>query len=166
MKNHKTVRLYNVMFPIWMILFLPSKLWLWVIPANFIIDSIVLYFGTKDWSIVRNHSWKTCIIGFVCDFIGALILLGLLIFSDHLDSESFFANAVYDMSMNPFKNIFALLILLAVVALVGYLIYVMNRWMLRKFTKLDENTIHHACLLLAVITAPWLYFLPTTLLYH
>ena len=37
----KDVTLYNVLFPLWMLLMFPV-MWLIVLPGNFIIDSIVL----------------------------------------------------------------------------------------------------------------------------
>ena len=37
----KDVKLYNVLFPIWMLMLIPS-LWLIVLPGNFLIDSLVL----------------------------------------------------------------------------------------------------------------------------
>ncbi len=40
MKN-KDIKLYNVIFPFWMILLFPS-VWFIVLPGNFIIDSLVL----------------------------------------------------------------------------------------------------------------------------
>ena len=42
MNNKKNdIKLYNVLFPFWMILLFP-QIWLIVLPGNFIIDSIVL----------------------------------------------------------------------------------------------------------------------------
>ena len=42
----KRIKLYNVIFPIWMLLFLPPA-WLVVFPANFAIDSLVFRLGAK-----------------------------------------------------------------------------------------------------------------------
>ena len=41
MNRSKSVTLYNVLFPIWMILLFP-QMWLIVLPGNFLIDSLVL----------------------------------------------------------------------------------------------------------------------------
>lgn len=38
----KEIRLYNLLFPIWMFFIWPSVLWLILLPANFVIDSVVL----------------------------------------------------------------------------------------------------------------------------
>lgn len=40
MKRH-TIRLYNLIFPIWIFWMVPSLLWL-LLPANFLWDSLVL----------------------------------------------------------------------------------------------------------------------------
>ena len=37
----KDIRLYNVIFPVWMLVLFPI-MWLIVIPANFVVDSLVL----------------------------------------------------------------------------------------------------------------------------
>ena len=39
MKNHRSVRLYNVMFPIWFFFFFPI-VWLLILPVNFLVDSL------------------------------------------------------------------------------------------------------------------------------
>lgn len=41
MKRH-TIRLYNLIFPIWIFWMVPSLLWLLLLPANFLWDSLVL----------------------------------------------------------------------------------------------------------------------------
>ncbi len=38
----KTVKLYNVMMPIWLMLLFPTYLWLLILPVNFLIDSLVV----------------------------------------------------------------------------------------------------------------------------
>ena len=40
--------LYNVLFPIWLLIFFPSYLWLILIPANYLIDRIVLKWSLWD----------------------------------------------------------------------------------------------------------------------
>ena len=35
-------KVYNILLPIWLIIFFPSWLWLILIPANYLIDRIVL----------------------------------------------------------------------------------------------------------------------------
>ena len=46
MKNHRSVRLYNVMFPIWFFFFFPI-VWLLILPVNFLVDSLVVLLSAK-----------------------------------------------------------------------------------------------------------------------
>jgi len=40
MGKKKDIKLYNILFPLWMLLLFPQA-WLIVLPGNFIIDSLV-----------------------------------------------------------------------------------------------------------------------------
>ena len=42
----KEIKLYNVIFPIWMLILIPP-LWLVVLPGNFLIDLLVLYISMR-----------------------------------------------------------------------------------------------------------------------
>ena len=50
MKN----RLYNLIFPIWMLIFIPMT-WLIVLPANFLIDSLILLLSL--FLFVKSNYW-------------------------------------------------------------------------------------------------------------
>ena len=56
----KYVKLYNVLFPVWMLMTLPVIWWI-VIPGNFVIDSLVLGIAMKvlkledRWEFYRRH---------------------------------------------------------------------------------------------------------------
>ena len=41
MKNTNT-KIYNILLPLWLLIFLPSYLWLALIPLNYMIDRVVL----------------------------------------------------------------------------------------------------------------------------
>ncbi|MDY4973010.1 MAG: hypothetical protein SO103_05595, partial [Erysipelotrichaceae bacterium] len=43
----KRVKLYNVMFPLYILIWIAPVLWLIVIPFNFIYDSLVVYLSFK-----------------------------------------------------------------------------------------------------------------------
>ena len=75
MKRH-TIRLYNLIFPIWIFWMVPSLLWL-LLPANFLWDSLVLL-AAAGWLRLQGKKelWKRSIvkvwlIGFAADFAGA-----------------------------------------------------------------------------------------------
>lgn len=77
----KETRLYNVIFPLWMLLMMP-QMWLAVIPANFVADSLVLLIamyalridGKKDF--YKKTVLKVFMSGMLADITGALLLLG------------------------------------------------------------------------------------------
>ena len=76
--SNNSIKLYNVLFPIWMLLFIPSPLWLLIIPGNYIIDRLVLYLSMKDYperkTFCKQNTWKICLAGFGADFVGAALL--------------------------------------------------------------------------------------------
>lgn len=69
-------RLYNLIFPIWMLLLFPMS-WLFILPANFIIDSLVLLISLyllKQSTIkivYKQVILKIWGFGFLPDLIGA-----------------------------------------------------------------------------------------------
>ena len=76
MKKDNSIRLYNVMFPVWFLFFIPY-LWLVILPVNFGVDSLVLMLSAKKQGVEdRKALWKKHIlpvwgIGFLSDLIGA-----------------------------------------------------------------------------------------------
>lgn len=95
MKRH-TIRLYNLIFPIWIFWMVPSLLWLLLLPANFLWDSLVLL-AAAGWLRLQGKKelWKRSIvkvwlIGFAADFAGAALSLALmLLLNTLLDSHIF-----------------------------------------------------------------------------
>lgn len=71
----KGVKLYNIIFPIWLLWILPVT-WVVVLPANFLIDLLVVVITMKFLDVseiktkIRGTIWKVWIMGFVADFIG------------------------------------------------------------------------------------------------
>ena len=86
-------RLYNVLFPMWLFYLLPTGVWLIILPANFLIDSLVLYFGGRYLHIKDLVKlWKRCIfriwvIGFISDILGALLILAVALLVDKICPE-------------------------------------------------------------------------------
>ena len=80
MRTRRRPAFYNVMFPLWMLIWFPSWLWLLLIPANYLIDRLVLWWslGSAEdrQQFCRQHTWKICLAGFASDFAGSLLLLG------------------------------------------------------------------------------------------
>ncbi|MBR5264115.1 MAG: hypothetical protein IKV50_05400, partial [Clostridia bacterium] len=87
MKKNRDVTLYNVLFPLWMILLFP-QMWLVVLPGNFLVDSLVLLITMAALKIPSQKRWyKQCIlkifgIGILSDLVGAGYMLLMLIVFD------------------------------------------------------------------------------------
>ena len=77
-------KLYNVLFPFWMILLFP-QLWAIVLPGNFIIDSVVFAVSMLCLRLENKKHWyKKCILkifglGMLADIIGSLYMLALML---------------------------------------------------------------------------------------
>lgn len=167
MKKGNSLKLYNILLPLWLIIFLPSYLWLVLIPFNYIIDRVVLKWSLGDEPdkglFCRNHTWKICLAGFFSDFVGAAIMLAISIpIADH--NENFY-NIGHAVMFDPFSNLLGLLVVVACIALSAACIYFLDKWILGK-AGLDPDQVKRAAIRLALITAPYLYLFPSRLLYE
>ena len=152
--NKKEVKLYNILLPIWILVFWPSWLWLILIPANYLID--------------RKHTWKICVAGFFSDLCGACILFAVYMIASEVGNGSPMAALVdkieQGIAFDPFSSIAAFLIVAVSVAVAGLAIFFFDRKILIN-VGLDAEQARRSALWLAVITAPYLYFFPSRLLY-
>ncbi len=170
MKTNKTIRLYNIILPIWLLVWFPTWLWLGLIPANYLIDSLVTCLSMKKLGIkgfrqkTRKHSWKVCLIGFFSDFVGAAFLLGVLYLTDIILPNEIGESISYGLSWKP--NLYSIIVILISIAISGVLIYELNRRMLKKDPELNKEQIRRIALNLAVFTAPYLFLIPSSLIYR
>lgn len=168
MNSNKTIRLYNVLFPIWFFYLIPGA-WLYVLPINFVVDSLVIYIGLKLIQsdeikmVYKNSILKAWGFGFLSDFIGSFILLGYVFLADRFPAFEPIADTIMS---NPFKSIPALLCTLLSLALSGYFIYLFNKKFTFKGLGLNKEEIHKMALWLAIFTAPYTFLIPTTLIYR
>ena len=153
MKNHRSVRLYNVMFPIWFFFFFPI-VWLLILPVNFLVDSLVVLLSAKRQKLEMPKSlWKKHIlpvwgIGFLSDLIGAGLTFGLyLLFAE-----------IFNLNVHLFPG--ATLISIPGTIAAGVLIYFLNRKLTFRKSQLDPVAIHKLCLHLAILTAPYTMLIP------
>ncbi len=176
----RNVRLYNVIFPIWLILFLPTWLWLIIIPVNLAVDCLVTWLtakrlGVPDRKEVLGHTWwRFWLFGFLADFIGGVwMLLGLWgphfvgsVLLGHDSSGQLPAwinaweNTVGHISHNAFANPAAFLWTLAGVAIAGVCIYLFDKRAMKHCSGLDDRQKRIVALAMAIVTAPWLFFIP------
>ena len=163
--KRKDFRLYNVFFPVWL-LFAHPALIAAALPINLLIDFLVVFFTLKYLQvenrieITTNKIWRTWGFGFAADAIGAVILFFLSVILGELAPKTYelFGHALY---LNPFSSPLALIIMLVVIMLVGLLIYWFNYSYVFDNTTLTKKEQKRVCLMLAVITAPYLFLLPT-----
>ncbi|ACV21486.1 Uncharacterised protein [Slackia heliotrinireducens] len=163
---------YNIMLPVWLLVFWPSYLWLLLIPLNYLIDRIVLKWGLGKMpdagAFCRRHTWKICLAGFASDFVGMLMLLALFLIPTLAADGSAFEAVIHDIGygigFNPFTNIVAFLVVALAVAVSGLCIYALDRFILVR-AGLDPVQAKRCALRLALITAPYLFFFPSSIIY-
>ncbi|MFI3283705.1 MAG: hypothetical protein R3Y57_01345 [Erysipelotrichaceae bacterium] len=166
----KTIKLYNVLFPIWMLIMIPMT-WIIVLPGNFIIDFLVLLVGCKlahveqGFQVSKKVILKTWIFGFLSDIIGSLLLLGLMMISSLL-SITFLENAINDLCINPFSNLLGFIIMMLILGFIGYLIYFFNLRFSFKKLSIDFDQKKRMALTLAILTTPYFFLIPLDWIYH
>ena len=149
----KEVRLYNVMFPIWFFFIWPTPLWLIILPVNFAVDSLVLWFAARKKQI-QEKLWKQSIlkiwiIGFLSDLLGAGLIFALM-----MGIEA--AGLGWDIFHFPGTTLLSL----PGVLLAGLLIYWLNRRFSFRKSNLTTEEIRYLCLALAIFTAPYAMLIP------
>ena len=171
MKRKSKVRLYNVIFPVWILMFWPSPpVVLITFFGNLAIDCLVVFFALlalkhlAKGAVLKGCWWKVWLLGFLSDVIGALWLALGLFGSWALDADGTAAGWVAEfataMTLNPFRHPLALLWTAIGVAIAGVCIYFFDRRVFRSEPELDPRQSHRLALALAIVTAPWLFFVP------
>lgn len=158
--NRKCIRLYNLIFPVYMLWLLPPLFFIVAI-SNFIIDSMVVLVTKKVLKVKRIFEkykkviFKVWGFGFLADFIGAVFLFGM---------SSLFANLDipirYNIDYNPFGNIYALIITVLGILIAGILIFIFNKKICFKKIDITEKQKFILSLVIAIVTAPYLFLLP------
>ena len=154
--------LYNVIFPIWMLLLFP-QLWIITLPLNLFIDWSVLWFTLGHLQVPKERRKRKCkrvillvwLLGFIADFMGAFLMFVWNI----VDFEEVsFGNAIM---YHPFQRFDSFLWVSFCVVITGSIIYYFNRHIALRNLPLEEGALHKLALSLAIFTAPYLFYLPT-----
>lgn len=179
----RSVVMYNMIFPIWFMLsplFWPPLAFM-VGPFALLIAFVVLFGNLGvDWLVVRlAMHWqkvedaktkakavllRVCLCGFAADTIAGLALM----FAPRLvsDSEWFYQNieapAFYG---NLYESVWAICYVSAGILIAAVAIYCFNRFYCLKKANLTLRQTRLTALALTVLTAPWLFLLPTSLLF-
>lgn len=160
----KKTRLYNVILPIWVIVAIPSPLWLVILPGNLLVDCAALFFTllalrhAQKGMVVKQLWWKLWLLGFAADAVGVVwMLLGVL---GCIPFGAAWENTVSHAAHNAFHNPWAFLWTLAGVAIAGMCIYFFDKRAMRSCDLLTGREKHITALAMAIVTAPYLFFIP------
>lgn len=163
----KQVRLYNVLFPIWVLWLFPQVLAI-VLPGNLVIDCLVLFFAllalkhTQKAAVVKQLWWKFWLLGFAADLVGtAWMFAGWLPSALPGPVGDFWEDAMLSAHMlRPWTHPLTFCWTLAGIAIAGVCIYFFDKRAMKKCGLLTEREKHAVALTMAIVTAPWLFFLP------
>jgi len=162
----KYVKLYNVIFPFWLLLFFPPVLFIALI-GNFIIDSLVIagcFFlfrlaGQKIslLTLYKRTIIKVWLLGFLADIAGAGLLLFIAILQGIPGLPYKVTSAV---NYDPLSHPLALVIVIIAILVSGLLIFIFNY----KFTfakMIDDKILRiKTALTITIITMPWTFLIP------
>lgn len=165
-----SIKLYNLIFPIWLLWLIPYT-WIVVLPANFLIDLLVVvvtmkYLKVQDIKMNANAIiLKVWIFGFIADFIGtaAMFISNIIDFNYETQLGKWWYNNISNaVSYNPFESIFSVLWVTVCVIITAFFIYLFNYKFCLKKSNLDSEQKKKLALSLAIFTAPYLFYIPTT----
>lgn len=170
-KTAKDIRLYDIIFPVWLIWLIPPVIFI-ALAANFVVDTVVILIifalikdraakGYSIQSLFGKSILKVWLLGFAADIISAVLLTIIVSNMAGILSNNIIG-AVYG---NPFTNVWALLIVLFFVASAGCLIFLFNYKITFKKTIHEKALKFKLSLAIAVITTPWTFLTPTSWLY-
>lgn len=146
----KDVRLYNVLFPFWMLMLFPT-VWLIVLPGNFLIDSLVLLIALRCLGIDEKKLWykrhilKIFTFGMLSDLVGAAYMLLMMMRFD-----------VGNMGDELYLT-------LPAIFLASTLIFLSNYYI--TFRKVEKPLRLKLALTFAIVTAPYTFLVPSSWLY-
>ncbi len=158
--------LHNVIFPFpLMPVYYAGAYWGWLIPANYAVDTLIAFLCLRKLNVpdykhkALKISWVICLMGFLADIIGGMILV-LLAFPPGW-FQAVFPRFYMQVSLmfrgNNYRTGWGYLVILAVIVLTGFIIYKGDKKILKGIT--DEKTAVLTAAALAVFTAPYLFFI-------
>lgn len=157
----KQTRLYNVLFPIFLLWLFPPVLAI-VLPGNLLIDCGVLFLTllalkhTQKGAVVKKLWWKFWLLGFAADLVGsAWMFLGWFLIDRIMEKGVTYINLI-----RPWTHPLPFLWTLAGVAIAGVCIYFFDKRAMKKCDLLTDREKHIVALAMAIATAPWLFFVP------
>ncbi|MCH5265313.1 MAG: hypothetical protein J1F02_05390 [Lachnospiraceae bacterium] len=169
-KKKKTVVLHNMFMPIWLLWFFPVT-WIIILPGNFVFDLLILALGMKICRVQRigqqlkKSIVKTWLFGFVADFMGMAPLFlpkWYFDFRSEQGETGGLVETVYNaVWYDPFQTAASFLIVTLGVVVSIVFIFIFNYYFALKKTELSRKEKKRTALILAVVTAPWMFYFPT-----
>ncbi|HAX73878.1 MAG TPA: hypothetical protein DCY20_10185 [Firmicutes bacterium] len=165
----KNIKMYNVIFPMWLLIFFPLT-WIIVLPANFVIDLAILALTLRALKVqrlgkyIKSSILKVWIFGFASDIIGALFMFLMYVIDFDYQTELgkwWYENMSSAIAYQPFQSIFSFLWVTICVLIAGVCIYFFNYKISFKHLELTDAEKKFVALTLAILTAPYLFYLPT-----
>lgn len=162
--KRKNLTLYNVIFPLWIVMFLPPFI-LVVLFGNLLLDAAVILLGLRaaGWKIERpalvSYILKAWGLGFLADVAGAMLLLALT--ATNLAER--WVEGYYLLSI--WNSPAAVLFYLSVIAFSGAIIFWGNKYFCAE-AGVPEDVARKVATLMGIITAPWAFLIPTTLFHR
>lgn len=155
----RKVRLYNMVFPIWLLWIFPPA-WLLILPGNLLLDGLVLFLvltalhRADRKSRMRSLILPFWICGFLADFAGvAWMEVGRLV------SDLSRTWTIYDAFSHPAAFAWTL----SAIAVSGVCIYLLDRVILKgDLSPLPKRQQFTTALTMAIVTAPWTFLLPNS----
>lgn len=157
--NRGIIKLYNMIFPFWLLLYiLPILMYGIPLIGNLIIDFLVVYIMFRILKVKagkRPMAWtvfRIWMFGFVSDLIAALICV-------HISNKT---DLSYALCYDPYTDYRAIFVLAGMILLGAILIFVFNWFFSFRNLSITKVQKRKVCFALAIITAPWLFLVPTS----
>ncbi|PAQ15727.1 hypothetical protein [Bacillus sp. FJAT-42315] len=164
----KDVKVYNLIFPIWLLIFFPPVVFITLL-GNFLIDSLVIIICFYLFKLSKSQPnlkafyqksiMKVWLFGFLADIIGAVILMMIC----GLEGENF--GLSYELtsaiSYDPFSHPLAVFIISIAMLISTICIFFFNYKYTFKNIITDKKARRKVALTIAIITIPWTFLLPT-----
>lgn len=171
-------RLYNLIFPTYMLFAFIPILWLVSFVGNFVIDTVVVLitylflFKSFDFKFYKKHILKIWILGFVADIIGVFYLSAVSIATDpsYYESpkniaESILSGIYLATNHSVFDSFWSFAFVFSGVILSAVFIFIFNYYVILFNSGLTKQQIRTISLSIAVFTAPYTFLLPKELFY-
>lgn len=171
----KEIRLYNVILPIWLLLVWPvPPMILLTIFGNLAVDCLVLFLAlcalkhADKGQVVKQLWWKLWLLGFAADGVGLVWMFLGWLFPTLMGAENtalgrFWDDTIIHIMHNAFAHPLALLWALIGIAIAGMCIYLFDKRAMRSCGLLSEKEKRTVALTMAIVTAPWLFLVPSYL---